>query len=144
VSRSGATISATTVVPASPEAVFRFLSRLENHWRLADRWIEVVELNDGSGRVRIRGPLGLKRTARTTVVDATPDHVIHGTAELSGGTVARIAWDLREDAGGTAVRLSGEIERAAPLDRVLLALGGAAWMRGRFERILARLAEQLS
>jgi uncharacterized protein YndB with AHSA1/START domain len=138
------TIEAEGVVAAAPEAVFRFLSRLENHWKLADRWIEVVELNDGSGRVRIRGPLGLQRTARTTVVDAQPNHVIHGTAELSGGTTARIAWDLTEDAGGTAVRLSGEVDRAAPIDRVLLALGGESWLRGRFERIVATLGQQFS
>jgi uncharacterized protein YndB with AHSA1/START domain len=137
-------IEAEGVVPASPEAVFRFLSQLANHWTLADRWIDVVELNDGSGRVRIRGPLGLQRTARTTVVDAQPDHIIHGTAELSGGTVARIAWQLNEDAGGTSVRLSGEIDRAAPLDRLLLALGGAAWLRHRFQRIIATLAQQFS
>jgi hypothetical protein len=131
-------------VPTTPEVIFRFLSKLENHWALANRWIEVVELDDGSGRVRMHGPLGLRRTARTVVVDAQPDHVMHGTAELSGGTLARIAWELNEDAGGTAVRLSAEIERASLPDRVLFALGGGAWMRGRFEKILTTLAEQFS
>ena len=137
-------IEATGVVPAAPEAVFRFLSSLGNHWALADRWIEVVELDDGSGRVRMHGPLGLRRTARTIVVDAEPDHVMHGTAELSGGTLARIGWELHEDAGGTAVRLSAEIERAALPDRLLLALGGRRWMQGRFDRILQTLARQFS
>jgi uncharacterized protein YndB with AHSA1/START domain len=139
-------IEATGVVRATPEAVFRFLSELDNHWLLADRWIEVVRLADNGdgGHVRIRGPLGLQRTARTVVVDAEPDHVIHGTAVLSGGTVARIAWHLSEDAKGTAVRLSGEVEHAAPVDRVLLSLGGAAWMRRRFDRILSTLAQQFS
>ena len=137
-------IAASGVVPAAPEAVFRFLSSLSNHWALADRWIEVVELDDGSGRVRMHGPLGLRRTARTIVVDAEPDHIMHGTAELSGGTVARIAWELNEDVGGTAVRLSAEIERAAPVDRLVLSLGGAAWMQRRFEKILATLARQFS
>ena len=137
-------ITASAVVPASPEAVFRFLSKLENHWHLADRWIDVVELNDGSGRVRMHGPLGMRRTARTIVVDAEPNHVMHGTAELSGGTLARIGWELHEDAGGTAVRLSAEIERAALPDRLLLALGGRRWMQGRFDRILQTLARQFS
>ena len=137
-------IEATGVVPAAPEAVFRFLSSLGNHWALADRWIEVVELNDGSGRVRMHGPLGMRRTARTIVVDAEPNHVMHGTAELSGGTLARIGWELHEDAGGTAVRLSAEIERAALPDRLLLALGGRRWMQGRFDRILQTLARQFS
>jgi uncharacterized protein YndB with AHSA1/START domain len=137
-------ITASGTVPAAPEAVFRFLSKLENHWRLADRWIEVVELDDGSGRVRMHGPLGLRRTARTIVLDAQPDHVMHGTAELSGGTRALIAWELNEDVDGTAVRLSAEIEKAALPDRILLSLGGAHWMRTRFDAILETLATQFS
>jgi uncharacterized protein YndB with AHSA1/START domain len=137
------TIAASRVVPASPEAVFRFLSKLENHWKLTGRWVEAVTIDDGNGRVRIHGPLGLRRTATTTVVDASPDHVLHGTAELSGGTVASIAWELSEDAGGTAVRLSAEIERATLPDRVLLALGGRTWMAGRFDAILERLGAQV-
>lgn len=128
---------------ATPETVFGFLASLENHWTLAGRWVEVVAIDDGSGRVRIHGPLGLRRTARTTVVDATPSRVMHGTAELSGGTLARVAWELSEDSGGTAVRLSADVERATLPDRVLLALGGRAWMRHRFDAILARLDEQL-
>lgn len=129
---------------AAPEAVFGFLSDLENHWKLTGRWVEAISIDDGSGRVRIHGPLGLRRTARTTVVDASPSHVMHGTAELSGGTVARVAWELGEDAGGTAVRLSAVVERAAKRDRVLLALGGRIWMRRHFASILARLDAQLS
>jgi hypothetical protein len=129
-------------VAAAPEAVFGFLASLENHWKLAGRWVEVVSIEDGSGRVRICGPLGLRRTARTVVVDAQPSHVMHGTAELSGGTLARVAWELGEDAGGTTVRLSAEVERASAGDRVLLALGGRAWMERRFEAILERLGEQ--
>jgi Polyketide cyclase / dehydrase and lipid transport len=131
-------------VATTPEAVFGFLTKLENHWRLAGRWVEAVSIEDGSGRVRIHGPLGLRRTARTTVVDATPSHVMHGTAELSGGTIARVAWELGEDSGGTVVRLSAEVERATLRDRLLLALGGRTWMKRHFDGILARLDEQLS
>jgi hypothetical protein len=62
-------IEAGTVVPAAPPAVFDFLSDLRNHWVVAGRWIQVVALDgDGDGgRVRIRGPLGLRRTAVTSV-----------------------------------------------------------------------------
>jgi uncharacterized protein YndB with AHSA1/START domain len=137
------TIAASRVVPATPEAVFRFLSSLENHWKLTGRWVEAVTINDGNGRVRIHGPLGLRRTASTTVVDASPDHVIHGTAELSGGTLARIAWELSEDVGGTAVRLAADIERVTLPDRVLLAIGGRAWMARHFDAILERLEQEL-
>jgi uncharacterized protein YndB with AHSA1/START domain len=137
-------IEGTRVVRATPEAVFRFLSELDNHWTLAGRWVEVVALNDSSGRVRIHGPLGLRRTAKTTVVDASPDHRICGIAELSGGTRARISWDLSEDSGGTEVRLVAETERTAPGDRLLLALGGRAWMARRFGAILSQLDRQLA
>jgi uncharacterized protein YndB with AHSA1/START domain len=137
-------IQAERVVAASPEAVFAFLSDFENHWKLTGRWVEAVALSDSQGSVRIHGPLGLRRTARTTVVDSAPSHVMHGTAELSGGTVARIAWELSEDAGGTAVRLSAEVEHAALPDRLLLALGGRAWMTRRFDAILGRLDQQFS
>jgi uncharacterized protein YndB with AHSA1/START domain len=139
---AGGRIEAERVVAAAPEAVFGFLSDLDNHWKLTGRWIQAVSLNDSNGRVRIHGPLGLRRTVRTTVADAMPSHVIHGTAELSGGTRARVAWELSEDAGGTAVRLSAEVEHATGPDRVLLALGGRAWMKRRFDAILGRLGEQ--
>ena len=137
-------IQASRVVRATPEAVFAFLSDLENHWELTGRWVEAVMLEDSNGRVRIHGPLGLRRTARTTVVDATPSQVMHGTAELSGGTVARISWEMAEDVGGTAVRLSADVEHAALPDRLLLALGGRRWMTHRFDAILARLDEQFA
>lgn len=132
------------MVSASPDAVFAFLARLENHWKLAGRWVEPLSIDETTGEISIHGPLGLRRTARTTVIDATPSTGMHGTAELSGGTVANVAWELSEDPGGTRVRLSAEVEHAAPLDRLLLALGGRAWMRRRFGAILARLDEQLA
>lgn len=137
-------IDASRVVRASREAVFAFLSDLENHWKLTGRWVEAVALADSNGSVRIHGPLWLRRTARTTVVDATPNEVMHGTAELSGGTRAVIAWELSPANGGTSVRLSADVERAALPDRMLLVLGGRPWMERRFEAILARLDEHVS
>jgi len=139
-----AQITASRVVAATPEAVFGFLAKLENHWQLAGRWVEPVSINNSSGRVRIHGPLGLRRTVTTTVVATEPSHVIHGTAELSGGTTALVAWELNEDAGGTAVRLSADVEHATLPDRVLLAAGGRTWMKRRFDAILERLDEQFA
>lgn len=136
-------LTATRHVAASPEAVFAFLAKLENHWKLAGRWVEPLSIDDSGGEVCIHGPLGLRRTARTTVIDATPHSGMHGTAELSGGTLATVAWELAAEGGGTRVHLSAEVERAAPLDRLLLALGGRLWMRRRFAAILARLDRQV-
>jgi Polyketide cyclase / dehydrase and lipid transport len=134
-------ISASGLVPAGREAVFAFLSRLDNHWRVADRWIDVVSLDGGStgGRVRVRGPLGLRRTARTRVLVARPPECMEGSADL-GRTRGRVRWTLRDAPGGTLVRLEAWVERAGPADRLLLALGGRAWLRRRFAATVRGLA----
>jgi Polyketide cyclase / dehydrase and lipid transport len=128
-------------VPAGREAVFAYLAQLSNHWRVADRWIDVISLDgDGDGgRVRVRGPLGLRRTARTRVLVARPGELLEGGAEL-GRTRGRVRWSLRTAPGGTAVRLEAWVERAGPADRLLLALGGRAWLRRRFAATVRRLA----
>src|SRR4029453_8802813 len=41
----------------------------------------------------------------------------------------------------TDVTLSAELEEATPLDRLLLALGGRAWLQRRFASVLGRLAD---
>ena len=137
-------IEATRVVPASREEVFAFLSDLGNHWAVAGRWIEVVAVDgkgDG-GHVRIRGPLGLHRTAVTSVDRVEPPRRLEGTARL-GGTRAEVAWTLRaRDAGTTEVGLAATVLRSGALDRVVLRLGGAAWMRRLFAATLAHLAER--
>jgi hypothetical protein len=134
-------IAASGLVPAEREEVFAFLAELGNHWLVADRWIEVVSLDaDGDGgRVRVRGPLGLRRTARTRVEVVDPPAALEGTAVL-GGTVARVRWELRPRGGATRVRLEARVERATALDRLLLAAGGRAWMRRRLAATVGGVA----
>jgi uncharacterized protein YndB with AHSA1/START domain len=145
-----ADIEAAALVPAPPEEVFAFLSDLRNHWRLADRFVEVVTLesSDGSqangGQVRVRGPLGIRRTATTRVVAAREPRLIIGTAELPGGSRARVSWILAGRLGSTRVRLAADIERASAIDRALLALGGRWWLRRRFASTLERLGRELA
>ena len=139
-------IGASAVVPASPEAVFEFLSDLHNHWAVAGRWIEVVALEGGGngGRVRIRGPLGLHRTVATSVERVEPPERLEGTARL-GRTEARVAWTLHPRGPDAAeVRLTAMVVRAGPFDRAVLALGGAAWMRRLFAATLARLVARFA
>jgi uncharacterized protein YndB with AHSA1/START domain len=149
----GAGMSAERTLPTSPRALFDFLSDLENHWLLADRFVEVIELDrDGAdqpargGTVRIRGPLGLRRTVVTRVVEVDPPARIAGTAALApdgalarDATLACVSWTLQPDGGGTRVRLAASLERASLRDRLLLAAGGRAWMQRRFARILETL-----
>jgi hypothetical protein len=139
------------LVSAPRAAVFGFLARLENHWQLADRWIEVVRLDseggDGAavdgGAVRVRGPLGLSRTVRTRVLAVQPPGRLRGRAEVGRRTWATITWSLSEDGEATRVSLSAEVERMGPLDRALWALGGRRWMRRRFAAVLGGLAGRL-
>jgi uncharacterized protein YndB with AHSA1/START domain len=144
VREAAAEIEATAVVAAAPEDVFAFLSDLANHWRLVDRLVEVVSVEgDPPTRavVRLRGPLGLRRTVHTHVTAAHDPRLLIGVAEM-GETRALVSWTLEEQAGQTRVRLAAEVEHARPLDRLLLALGGRAWLRRRFAFGLQRLAER--
>lgn len=141
-------ISASCLVSASAEHVFAFLCDLQNHWLLADRFVEVVSLDraDGAvngGTVRVRGPLGLGRTARTRVVGMEPARSMTGTADLSGGTRASVRWTLTPEGGATRVELAARLEEAGMLDRFLLAMGGRRWIRHRFSSILQTLAGRL-
>ena len=147
-----ATIEAVGAVPAAREEVFGFLAALPNHWALANRWIEVVSLRPAAaapsesqgGMVRIKGPLGLRRTARTTVLSAQPPARMSGRAELPGGTRATVTWSLEDANPGTRVRLTAEVEESSFLDRLMLALGGRAWMRRHFATVLESLATQFA
>jgi len=137
---------ATALIPAPPEDVFEFLCDLENHWRLTGRHVNVVSLNgdrDG-GTVQIRGPLGIRRTARTKVTASRGPRLIIGVAELPSGTRARVSWTLAGRMNQTRVKLAADVERAAVVDRLVLALGGRAWMTRMFERALGRLADRFS
>ena len=130
-------------MPAAQADVYAFLADLENHWRMAGRFVEVVELRgpvgarDG-GRVRIRAPLGLRRTAVTEVVETREPEWLRGCAEV-GRTQARVRWTLRPADGMTDVRLEAAVVRAGAVDRILLALGGRWWLRRRFRSTLEHL-----
>ena len=144
-SRAAAEIEATAVVDAPPDVVFDFLCDLGNHWRLVDRLVTVVSLEgDPPDRavVRLRGPLGVRRTVHTHVTASRAPRLLIGVAEM-GETRALVSWTLAPHLGRhTRVRLAAEVERAGTLDRLLLACGGRAWMRRRFGYGLTRLAER--
>ncbi len=140
-------IRAKQLVGASEGEVFDFLADLENHWLLADRFIEVLSLERGAdgralgGRVRMRGPLGVRRTAATRVLAAERPQQMAGVAELGGETRASVTWTLTGSDDGTQVRLEAAVERTGRLDRLLLLLGGRSWLELRFAGVLERLAD---
>ena len=142
--------SAQREVAAPPDTLFAYLADLEQHWQLADRFIEVVRIErpaDGGpargGVVRMRGPLGIRRTARTNVVGAEPPARLSGVAHVGSGTIARVSWTLHPAGAGTGVRLEATVEHASLLDRALLALGGRRWLERRFGTILETLERRI-
>jgi polyketide cyclase/dehydrase/lipid transport protein len=143
-------ISASGVIASSCDELYAFLSDLENHWLIADRFIEVLSLNGESdgrtpgGRVRMHGPFGTRRTATTSVVSMEPSQSLEGIAQLSGGTRALVRWSLTQKDPGTRVVLSAHLERTGPLDALLLAAGGSLWVRRRFAAILATLERRFA
>ena len=148
-------IEARVRLSHTPERVFEFLSDLRNHWRLEDAFIELggLEGDEGhgptGGRVRVKGPLGLSREARTKVLAADPPGAttpgrLLGRADVGRATVGRVGWEIERRPGeGTDVRLRAEVERASPADRALLALGGGHWLARVFRRAVANLAHVL-
>ena len=137
-------------MPATRAELFERLARLENHWELADRWVEVVSLNGARGTpadggvVRLHGPMGLSRTARTTVDRIEPPSLISGTAQVGPRTTGRVSWVLTAAQRGTLVTLSGELVEAAALDRLVWAAGGRAWMQRRLRGTLEGLRAEYS
>jgi uncharacterized protein YndB with AHSA1/START domain len=143
--------SAERDIAASADTLFTYLADLEQHWQLAGPSIEVVSLERPSGRgparggvVCMRGPLGIRRAARTRVVEADPPTRLAGSAEVGSATLARVSWALRPDGERTRVRLEATVEHASSLDRALLALGGRRWLERRFAAILETLERRVS
>ncbi|MGI9020255.1 MAG: SRPBCC family protein [Solirubrobacterales bacterium] len=134
-------IEATVSVPVAREELFERLARLENHWALADRWVEVMSLNGGGdgGVVRLNGPLGLSRTARTTVDRLEPPNLIEGTAAIGDGTRGRVRWTFEPEGNATRVTLRAELVEASSLDRAVWDLGGRGWLESRLRVTLERL-----
>jgi hypothetical protein len=124
---------------------------LRNHWRLEDRFVALGGL-DGSGphgptagSVRIHGPLGLSRMAKTRVLAAeapgsSGPGTLSGRADVGPGTVGRVAWTIERNGEGSLVTLSAAVEVATWGDRALLALGGRRWLERLFANAVQRLA----
>ncbi len=138
-------IAATGTVAAPAAVVFAFLADLENHWAIADRFVEVETLEGPAGArvggvVAIHGPLGVRRRAETRVLAVLGPHWMIGTAAIGGRTRARVRWSLDDRGATTRVELAASVEAAGTMDRLLLASGGRQWLRRRFAGALVRLA----
>jgi hypothetical protein len=140
-------IMAERVIAAPRERVFGFLADLGCHWRLSDHAIELGGLERGTdgarGVIELHPPIPVDRKAVTNLGDLREGSMVAGTARI-GRTVADVAWTLDARAGSTLVSLTAVVRRAGRLDRILLRLGGALWLRRRFHVVLERLDRQLA
>jgi hypothetical protein len=138
-------IDAARTIAHSPERVYAFLAHLDNHWHLSDRWLRLVRTSaDGRGGVIVlTTPLGLRRTALTTITTANAPGTFGGLVAVGRRTSASTHWKIEAHERGSRVRLEAIVDQAGPLDRLLLALGGRRWLRWRFGQMLARLAAAL-
>jgi hypothetical protein len=97
-------------------------------------------MDSSGGRVRMKGPFGLSREARTRVDAAESPSTLRGSAEIGRRTRASIRWEIVPAGGGSRVTLTGTVDQASLFDRLLLAAGGRWWLQRIFERALQNLA----
>ncbi|MBJ7348539.1 MAG: hypothetical protein JHC87_08225 [Thermoleophilaceae bacterium] len=137
-----ASITAGRFLSQAPEHIYAFLSQLENHISFHDRYLRLVRLRpDGQGASMVIGsPLGLHRSAKTTITTARVPSQLGGTAAVGRHTTAYVCWTIAPHHSGAHVELDASVLTASRLDKLLLAVGGRWWLQRRFDRVLARLA----
>jgi uncharacterized protein YndB with AHSA1/START domain len=139
-------VRAARTIAAAPEEIFAFLAEPDRHWQLLGRRLEPLRAYDGErSQVRLRGPLGIRRTLWIRLATERPPHELVGRVEAGGGaTIGTVRW-LVEAAGpiASAVELTAGTELAGWLDRLLLLAGGAHWLRRSLELTLAALDERV-
>jgi hypothetical protein len=141
VTRSVATVTASAPVHAPVDVVYDFLERLPNHALITGRRLRLEDVSpDGRGaRIALRGPLGIRRTARTSVTRLLRPGGFGGTAAVGRHTVAQVHWVIDQAGTGSLVTLTATILRAGAVDRMLLALGGRRWLGRSFQRAVTLL-----
>jgi hypothetical protein len=134
--------SALRLVRAPAHAVYDFLERLPNHALITGDGLrlEGVAADGMSALISMRGPLGIRRTARTRVTTRRRPRAFGGTAEVGRRTVAYVHWAIEQAETGALVTLTATILRASALDRALLSVGGRQWLTRSFDRAVALLA----
>ena len=140
--RGVATVTSALVMRAPVHVVYAFLARLPNHGLITGRRLRLESVTaDGTrARIAMRGPLGIRRTARTRVTDLHPPRGFGGTAAVGRRTEAYVHWTIERAGAGSLVTLTATIFRAGTLDRLLLTLGGRRWLSRSFDHALALLA----
>jgi hypothetical protein len=133
-----------TTIDVDRWSAFALLGDLDQHWRFAGDFVDVLVLEGPphrrvGGLLRIQGPLGIHRLVSTRVLVARAPTSIAGEATAGCKTAARIVWRLTACPSGTTVELSVTVLRAGLLDRVLLGLA-RSWLRRQLAGTVRRFA----
>src|SRR3954466_13733775 len=96
---SASPIATSRLVAAPPDTVFRYLEDLANHARLAPRTAELMKLDRRPEHldraiVRLRGPLGMRRTSAPELVRTDPPRLLVGRATLGSRTTVSVSWTI--------------------------------------------------
>ena len=142
--RGGRRIVASTVVAASPETVFGYLTVLDNHWELMAGAVQRLDSDDSSSVVRLSGPFGIRRTAHTRLVEPIRRGGWWARPRWAPARSGTVSWSLAPVDAGTRVELAATVDRAGLRERLLLELGGRAWFRRRFRHALSELRQRFA
>lgn len=140
-------IEASRQLSAPPDLVLKFLTNLDNHALLAPGLVRVLSYDREEGLnsralVRLRGPLGMHRTASTELLRITASSIT-GRAKIGETTVASIVWTIQALHTGSFVTLCASVDAASPLDSLLLRFGARRWLLRRFAGALEQLSQEL-
>jgi hypothetical protein len=138
-------ISTAATIAAPPEQVFTFLRSLDRHWGLIGGRAEPLRADsDGAGYLlRLRGPLGIRRTVQTHITTLQEPVLLVGRIEAGRRTRATLSWAVRGRGQSSRVVLAAQIDSIGPIDRALLYVGGHWWVRRTLRVALRGLAEEM-
>lgn len=139
-------LCASATVPAPPERVFDFLRSLDRHWGLiGGRAVPLQVENGGDGYVlRLRGPLGIRRTVRTRILTEQEPGLLVGRAEAGRRSRAFLSWSIKPSRDASRVVLVLRTESVAVGDRLLLLAGGRRWLASTLRVAVRTLASRLA
>lgn len=139
-------LSAAATISAPPARVFAFLRSLDRHWALiGPRAVPVRATDDGDGYLlRLRGPLGIRRTVRTRLVGIEESALLTGRVEAGARTRATLSWSVQHCPGGSRVVLLARTDSLGPGDRLLLFAGGRWWLTRTLRVAVRGLADHVS
>lgn len=131
-------------IDASPEAIFRFLESFDHHLELIGDRVESLRTTAAGSRVRLRGPLGARRTLKTELTYAKAPESIVGRVEAGPRTRGTVRWLIQRSDPGSWVEVVASTTTLGLFDRLLLAAGGRRWLKRSLTLALRELQRRTS